>query len=481
MAKRKYTKNSKKRGRPKAKKDPLEYIALPKINVDSNLRVSFLIIFIYILGLLSLLGLFDLAGQTGEVLSKGLGKAFGLGEWLFPFLMLVWGTFLYKGKKSQIKSIHYLGLFLIFISYQTLFHFFYHKDKWLDLAQNFKGGGYTGMYLSIFFERFFGFWGGLVVVLAIFLVSWVLILNKPLTHILPKTSWLLWPAKAILSIFKRERRDDDYEDGDFEEVDNQNLQLNSAERLSEGEIIEAIEEGEEKNILNSEIVGFMKKEINKENEKKGIFGKESKKNKTQATDWKNKGLKIDLPINLLREEGSKGTGDNIEKNKEVIQKTLENFGISVQMGETSVGPTITQYTFKPTEGIKLSRITALSNDLSLALAAHPIRIEAPIPGKSLVGIEVPNKSKAVVGLKKMLSSVDFKTRKSNLMMALGEDVGGGSWFYDITKMPHLLVAGATNSGKSVCLNSIIISLLYQNNPDDLRFVMVDPKKVELTI
>jgi S-DNA-T family DNA segregation ATPase FtsK/SpoIIIE len=133
------------------------------------------------------------------------------------------------------------------------------------------------------------------------------------------------------------------------------------------------------------------------------------------------------------------------------------------------------------EGVKLSKVTALSNDLSLALAAHPIRIEAPIPGRSLVGIEVPNKTKAMVGLKAMLKSEKFAKRKTNLLMALGEDVTGGTWFYDISKMPHLLVAGATNSGKSVCLNSIIISLLYQNNPDDLRFIMVDPKRVELPI
>ncbi len=186
-----------------------------------------------------------------------------------------------------------------------------------------------------------------------------------------------------------------------------------------------------------------------------------------------------MPIDLLKQEDSKASGGNLEQNASIIKKTLENFGVSVDMGPVSVGPTVTQYTFKPTEGVKLSRITTLSNDLSLSLAAHPLRIEAPIPGKSLVGVEVPNKIKAIVGLRSMIDSTDFKTRSSNLMMALGRDVSGESWFYDISKMPHLLVAGATNSGKSVCLNTIIISLLYQNNPDDLRFIMVDPKRVEL--
>jgi len=115
----------------------------------------------------------------------------------------------------------------------------------------------------------------------------------------------------------------------------------------------------------------------------------------------------------------------------------------------------------------------------LSLAAHPIRIEAPIPGKSLVGVEVPNRAKAIVGLREILEDEAFKTRKNNLFVALGKDVSGTAWLYDLTRMPHLLVAGATNSGKSVCLNAIIVSLLYQNNPDDLRFIMVDPKRVEL--
>jgi S-DNA-T family DNA segregation ATPase FtsK/SpoIIIE len=178
---------------------------------------------------------------------------------------------------------------------------------------------------------------------------------------------------------------------------------------------------------------------------------------------------------------SKATSGDIKTNQMIIQRTLENFGIPVEMAETKVGPTVTQYTFKPADGVKVSKITVLNNDLSLALAAHPLRIEAPIPGKALVGIEVPNKTKAMVGLKEILEDKGFGERKTNLTIALGKDVSGLACFYDITKMPHLLVAGATNSGKSVCLNSIIVSLLYQNNPENLRFIMVDPKRVELTV
>jgi S-DNA-T family DNA segregation ATPase FtsK/SpoIIIE len=149
------------------------------------------------------------------------------------------------------------------------------------------------------------------------------------------------------------------------------------------------------------------------------------------------------------------------------------------MGEINVGPTVTRYTLKPADGIKLSRITALHQDLALALAAHPIRIEAPIPGKSLVGVEVPNKAAAVVRLGSLLLYPEAK-KSGDLAFALGRNVSGEPIFKDIEKMPHLLVAGATGSGKSIMIHSIIISLLYKNSPEMLRFIMIDPKRVELS-
>lgn len=190
--------------------------------------------------------------------------------------------------------------------------------------------------------------------------------------------------------------------------------------------------------------------------------------------------RIAVPLDLLNTRATKPQAGDIERTSERIRSTLEQFGIPVEMGDISIGPTVTQYTLKPSEGIKLTRITSLSNDLALALAAHPIRIEAPIPGKSLVGIEVPNQSIAIVPLRDVLESREFRERKSQLAIALGKDVSGKSWTASVDKMPHMLVAGATGSGKSVCLNTLIVSLLYENGPDDLRFIMVDPKRVELT-
>jgi len=186
------------------------------------------------------------------------------------------------------------------------------------------------------------------------------------------------------------------------------------------------------------------------------------------------------PLDLL--EVSKGkplAGDTITSST-IIKKTLENFGMGVEMSEVNIGPTVTQYTLKPDEGIKLSKITALSNNLSLALASHPIRIEAPIPGKSLVGVEVPNKERCRVGLRDMLSQDGFQKSESDLVFVLGKDVSGHACFADLSRMPHLLVAGATGTGKTIFLNNLILSLLYQNSPEILRFILVDPKRVEFS-
>jgi len=186
------------------------------------------------------------------------------------------------------------------------------------------------------------------------------------------------------------------------------------------------------------------------------------------------------PIDLLAAGSGKATSGNIAKNVEIIQKTLKDFNVEVAMGDVNVGPTVTQYTLKPAPSVKLNQITARANDLSLALAQHPIRIEAPIPGKAAVGIEIPNKVSAMVTLREVLESEPFKTSKSNLTLAMGRDVAGTAFAVDLKEMPHLLIAGATGSGKSVGINAMILSLLYRNSPSDLRLILVDPKRVEFT-
>ncbi len=187
------------------------------------------------------------------------------------------------------------------------------------------------------------------------------------------------------------------------------------------------------------------------------------------------------PFNLLEEEKEKPHPGDIKQNSRNIKKTLENFGIEVTMAEVNVGPTVSQYALKPADGVKLSRITGLSNNLALALAAHPIRIEAPIPGRSLVGIEIPNTSRSKVRLRNLISDRNFRRDTSSLGFVLGRDVAGNPVSTDLSHLPHLLVAGATGAGKTIFLNSLILSLLYRNSPETLRLILIDPKRVEFSL
>jgi len=190
------------------------------------------------------------------------------------------------------------------------------------------------------------------------------------------------------------------------------------------------------------------------------------------------------PLTLLSDVSEKNAdrGD-VKKNADIIEKTLDSFGIRARVVEVNKGPTVTQYALEIVRGTKLSRITALSNDLALALAAPTgqIRIEAPIPGRSLVGIEIPNKKPELVTLKKMLSSPIFLNNARLLYVPLGLDVSGNPQAFDIAKMPHVLIAGTTGSGKSVLLSAWICTLLFRTKPEELRLILVDPKRVELTL
>lgn len=187
------------------------------------------------------------------------------------------------------------------------------------------------------------------------------------------------------------------------------------------------------------------------------------------------------PISLLEKDSGKANVGDVKANANIIKRTLAEFGIEVEMDEITIGPTVTRYALKPAQGVKLTRILGLQNDLALSLAAHPIRIEAPIPGKSLVGIEIPNKTKSTVGLSSLVADPAFTENHKPLIVALGRNISGKATYESIAKMPHLLIAGTTGSGKSVTIHAIISSLLYRHGPDELRFIFVDPKRVELTL
>jgi DNA segregation ATPase FtsK/SpoIIIE, S-DNA-T family len=186
------------------------------------------------------------------------------------------------------------------------------------------------------------------------------------------------------------------------------------------------------------------------------------------------------PLSLLASKQDKADPGNIKDNVQTIEETFANFSINVDMEDVNVGPRVTQYTLKPPAGIKLNRITALENNLALDLAAQSIRMEAPIPGKRAVGIEVPNLKPATVRISSVLTSKDWDEQKSSLSLVIGKDIAGSPIVASLDRMPHLLVAGQTNSGKSVMINTLLTSLLYRNSPSELKLILVDPKHVELS-
>ena len=190
------------------------------------------------------------------------------------------------------------------------------------------------------------------------------------------------------------------------------------------------------------------------------------------------------PIDLLHKSKRSGSGDSSMELKETalrLQQTLKNFGVNVTVTDISQGPAVTRYELQPEQGVKVSKIVGLADDIKLNLAATDIRIEAPIPGKAAVGIEVPNKENMAVSLRDLLETKEFKEFGSKLAFAVGKDIGGKTVVTDIAKMPHMLIAGSTGSGKSVCINSIIMSILYKAKPDEVKLIMIDPKVVELSV
>ncbi|MBU1132146.1 DNA translocase FtsK [Patescibacteria group bacterium] len=429
-----------------SRKKKQKYTEVEYYSLSPETKKGIVIVALFAFAVICILSFLGIAGRAGFYLDMGMGIAFGWGRYLFPILLMLIGYMMARPSRYKISISNYVGIFIFLLSVLGLMHLKMPISGSFDLNFDGIGGGVVG-YLVLFpLNLYLGFWGALSILIALFMAALLLMFNTGFELLLEKLNII-----KHISPFKKQGDSDaaDEEDDDEEEEE------------------EEIEEDSENQATE---VKFSRR---------GVLTEESAP--VGRTKIKTPKVRIDLPLTLLDSKISKPTSGDIKVGRERIQKTLENFNIDVEMDDVQVGPTVTQYTFKPAEGIKLSRITTLSNDLALSLAAHPIRIEAPIPGKSLVGIEVPNKKPAIVRVREILESPEFKQRKNNLTIALGKDVSGKCWVSDIASMPHLLVAGATGSGKSVCLNTIIISLLYQNNPDTLRMLLVDPKRVEFPI
>ncbi len=405
-------------------------------DLTAEVKIGIFAILYFCVAIILILSFFDLAGPVGEALYHFLNKLVGIGYFLLPLSLLILSIQMLKSRtRHYFKSaVVIIGLVLMVLSLLGI----------IDIIHETQGG-YLGRF-SAMITIPFGVWAGVIILICVFIIGILMAFEKPLSF-----AW-------FLALLPKKNNHSNVEAG--------SLVVLPEETLSDSKQLEEIENNTSVKTEKLEAVNIAKNETH-----------EKELNLLAKQKFANYKLP---PIDLLENDSGKPTVGDVRANANIIKRTLQNFGIEVEMGEICIGPTVTQYTLKPAEGVKLSRITALQNDLSLALAAHPLRIEAPIPGKSLVGIEVPNKSVALVKLRNMLSTEEFQTSKALLLVPLGRDVSNKARYINIAKMPHLLIAGATGTGKSVCIHTIITSLLFRNTPETLRFILIDPKRVELS-
>lgn len=400
------------------------------------------------LGIFTLMAILGVAGNVGNIFFSALRLGLGWTSFILPIVLTGSGIALFYPVKYKFTTTNTVGLILMIISLSALLQLFIPLENGLFVAQSGSGGGYMGLGLALGLIKLVDFWAALLIVAMTLVISVLFVFGQPLRE-------LYYQAKINVPAIPHASK----------------LVIHNANNKNKGDKEEEEEAKEVLTKVSNEAVetdtGFVKKNLA---EKEADFIPQF----TPSNDFKLP------PVELLSDTITKVDSGNIRQNVGIIQEALEDFGIQVEMSEVNVGPTVTQYTLKPAAGVKLSRISNLANDLSLALAAHPIRIEAPIPGRSLVGVEVPNKKSSMVRLRELIESDAFKAVRSPLRMPLGRDVAGMPVAADLIRMPHLLIAGATGMGKSVFLNSLLMSLIYQNSPADLRLVLVDPKRVEFT-
>jgi DNA segregation ATPase FtsK/SpoIIIE, S-DNA-T family len=423
--------------------------------IHGDAKRSIVAVFLFAMAVLFLLGFLDVAGALGNFLNKAIGLLFGWGKWVSPLVLVIGGIILLYRKETLFYVTKLFGLGVAFFSVLGFLHLYAEPDKLLALAKEGIGGGYAGYVMAFILLKLTGTIAGTVILTALFLIGVILAFNFSIISFLQHLPSLRKKEEEILA----DASTDD--GGKLAEKENTD-ETNFVEDPEENRVWVEEEKKTDPNFSVKPIAPLS-------HELRIREGNKSSKKWTFP------------PLDLLEPSAGKAHAGDVSRNAKIIHDTLSHFGIEVELGEIQVGPTVTQYSFRPAVGVKLSKITGLSNDLALALAAHPIRIEAPIPGKSLVGVEVPNKQFALVRLRNILGSDQFKNRKSSLTLALGEDVSGSYIFSDLKKMPHLMIAGSTNTGKSVCINTILLTLLYQNSPENLRLILIDPKRVELTL
>jgi S-DNA-T family DNA segregation ATPase FtsK/SpoIIIE len=398
-------------------------------------------ILIFLIGLILLLGFFGKAGELGQFLSDLIKQLLGgIGAYLFDLIFLYAGAILILPKRKY-RIAEFLGFFLLILFIPTFLHLFVPAEVAAEAADYGRNGGRVGYLISMPLREAIGLFPTFLFSVAMISISLVMIFDFSLLE--------------YLGLKKSEGKE---EDGKV------NINNRSEAKVS---VLESVRRKFGAALSRPKAAEGKAQVIE-------VAPNNSLPAARKDVTWQYP------PLDILKELDEVANPGNIYKNAEIIQKCLETFSIEVSLGDANVGPTVTQYTIKPKQGVKLNQIVARQNDLALALSAKSIRIEAPIPGKDSVGIEIPNKVAAKVTLKEILVSPQFKGVKSKLALSLGRDVAGEAMAIDLEKMPHMLIAGSTGSGKSVCINSIIVALLYNNAPSDLRLLLVDPKRVELT-
>lgn len=428
---------------PKEKRAPIE-------GQSSRFNRSMAGVILIAFAAVIILGGFGIAGPAGRFLYETVLRGlFGFGAILIPIMLVTWAIHLFRKNDVALSWLDYASAGVLFLAVLGFVEI---------ISPGLRNGGIIGYGIGSAAIAVFDVYAGGVILGALALVAALVLLNEELGI-----------PGFLKRLFDRRSSDDQAEMGDTISLSDEDFDLEPEPEEEEA----APQEAEEEIIIPKEILKEKPKVSKKEprNEEDDFISVSPAVSETYEYP----------PLSLLAKSSGKPSVGDIKANANLIKRTLLNFGIDVEMDEVSLGPTVTRYALKPAEGIKLSRIVALKPDLALALAAHPLRIEAPIPGKSLVGIEIPNKTKATVGLGTLLSDEKFQNAPERLKVALGTGVAGKSYYADIGRMPHLLIAGTTGSGKSITVHNLIMSLLYKNGPEDLRFILVDPKRVELTL
>lgn len=446
-----------------------------ELNLNSTVKRGIATILLILLAILFSFGFFGIGGSFGVLLDKASGTVFGWGKWLFPVILVLASIILLYKKKAVFYTVKIIGLTIAFFCLLGFFHIFFPLDSLLEIAKNGEGGGYVGYFISISLISLTGKIAAVLVLLSFLVIGTMIAFNFSIVEFFLE---LIRKKKDALQKGNVKESIDGKEDIMIEKISEKDIdESNLKDNIREIKFVSGPTEAEAKDLEKEQT------EVNDDfNIKEISFSKKPKDNNLYSKKNKNKQVEWRLPtVSLLDDFKDEVLSGNVDENTDIIKETFSNFGIKLEDGGHKTGPSVTQYSFRPAVGVKLSKIVALGDDLALALAEHPIRIEAPIPGKSLIGIEVPNKKPAKVSLREALSSDEFKNKKSPLTLILGKNVEGTFVLADLGKMPHLLIAGATGTGKSVCINSIILSLLFQNSPDDLKLILVDPKRVELSL